>query len=86
MITDGLIYSELLDLLQKRPAEARGGMFGTLISLTPLTLQVRGKAISQGLFYPRGTVFHQEDLGSTFALLPCEEGFLILFQTEEEAT
>lgn len=76
------VYSELLDLLAPEPGEAPCGLFGTLTGLSPLTVTVRGTAVSRGLFYPRGTVFRQEDLGREVALLPCEEGFLILFQVE----
>lgn len=76
------VYSELLDLLLREPADTAAGLFGTLTGLSPLTVTVRGTAVSRGLFYPRGTAFRQEDLGREVALLPCEEGFLILFQVE----
>lgn len=76
------VYSELLDLLAPAPGEVSCGLFGTLTGLSPLTVTVRGAAVSRGLFYPRGTVFRREDLGREVALLPCEEGFLILFQVE----
>lgn len=76
------VYSELLDLLLREPPDAAVGLFGTLTGLSPLTVTVWGTAVSRGLFYPRGTVFRPEDLGREVALLPCEEGFLILFQVE----
>lgn len=72
------VYSELLDLLLREPEGTAGGLFGTLTALSPLTVTVRGTAVSRGLFYPRGTVFRQEDLGQEVALLPCEGGFWIL--------
>ncbi|MBE6995155.1 MAG: hypothetical protein E7429_00250 [Ruminococcaceae bacterium] len=83
MGTNGMIYGELLDLLRTKPSASPAGLFGTLTALSPLTLRVRGREISRGLFCPRGTVFGQEDLGREVALLPCEEGFVILFQIEE---
>lgn len=83
MRTSGMIYGELLDLLQQKPAAAVGGLFGTLTGLSPLTVQIQGREVDQGLFCPRGTVFQQEDLGTEVALLPCAGGFLILFQVEE---
>ncbi|MBE6963491.1 MAG: hypothetical protein E7443_02680 [Ruminococcaceae bacterium] len=86
MGTNGMIYGDLLDLLQTKPAGNPVGLFGTLTSLSPLTLQVRGREISRGLFCPHGTTFEQEDLGCEVALLPCEEGFVILFQIEEAST
>lgn len=72
------VYSELLDLLVREPPEAPPGLFGTLTSVSPLAVAVRGTAVTRGLFYPRGTRFHPEDIGRELALLPCEEGFLIL--------
>ena len=38
--------------------------------------------IAGALFLPRGTRFQKEDIGREVALLPCEEGFLILCITE----
>lgn len=76
------VYSELLDLLVRQPEEAPPGLFGTLTSVSPLTVTIRGTAVTRGLFYPRGTVFHREDIGKELAVLPCEEGFLLLFFSE----
>lgn len=76
------VYSELLDLLAPEPGDAPPGLFGTLTAVSPLTVTVRGTAVSRGLFYPKGMTFHREDLGRELALLPCEEGFLILFFVE----
>lgn len=86
MRTSGMIYSELLDLLRQKPEKPTGGLFGTLTGLSPLTVQVQGRELRQGLFCPRGTVFQPEDLGTELALLPCAEGLLILFQVEEGNT
>lgn len=80
------VYSELLDLLVRQPEEAPPGLFGTLTAVSPLTVTVRGTAVTRGLFYPRGTKFRPEDIGKELALLPCEEGFLILFFSEGEGT
>ena len=72
------IYSELLELLCPRPSEPAPGLFGVLTAVSPLTVTVRGTVLTEGLFYPRDTVFRQEDIGREAALLPCEEGFWIL--------
>jgi len=76
------VYSELLDLLVREPEEVPPGLFVTLTSVSPLTVALRGAAVSRGLFYPRGMTFHPEDIGREVAVLPCEEGFLILFFVE----
>ena len=72
------VYSELLELLMPERDGASGGVFGTLTAVSPLTVTVRGTVLTEGLFYPRDTVFRQEDIGREAALLPCEEGFWIL--------
>jgi len=77
------VYSELLDILLREPPDSPPGLFGTIAAVSPLMVRVRGRTLSRGLFYQRGTRFTEEDIGAEVALLPCEEGFLILFQTEE---
>lgn len=72
------VYSELLEILLREPEGTTGGLFGTLSSVSPLTVTVRGTKLTEGLFYPSGTVFHKEDIGREVALLPCEEGFWML--------
>ena len=72
------VYSELLELLRPQPESAPAGLFGTLTAISPLTVTVRGTALTEGLFYPAGTVFRKENIGRELALLPCEEGFWIL--------
>lgn len=72
------VYSELLEILLREPEGTTGGLFGTLSSISPLTVTVRGTKLTEGLFYPYGTVFRREDIGREVALLPCEEGFWIL--------
>ena len=72
------VYSELLELLMPEWDGSPGGVFGTLTAISPLTVTVRGTALTEGLFYPSGTRFREEDVGRTAALLPCEEGFWIL--------
>lgn len=75
------VYAALLDML--RPEEDGPPVFfGTLVATSPLTIAVEGAEITQGLFYPRGTVFYEEHIGREYALLPCEGGFLLLFQVE----
>lgn len=76
------VYSELLDLLVREPGEVPPGLFGTLTAVSPLTVSVRGTDVTEGLFIPRGMTFHWQDIGRELALLPCEEGFLILFFVE----
>ena len=72
------VYSELWELLRPEVPDAPAGLFGTLTAISPLTVTVRGTALTEGLFYPSGTRFREEDVGRTAALLPCEEGFWIL--------
>ena len=72
------VYSELLELLRPRQESAPAGLFGTVTAVSPLTVTLRGTALTEGLFYPSGTRFREEDVGRTAALLPCEEGFWIL--------
>ena len=72
------VYSELLELLLPEWDGSAGGVFGTLTAISPLTVTVRGTALTEGLFYPSGTVFRKEDIGREVALLVCEEGFWIL--------
>lgn len=72
------VYSELLELLMPERDGSAGGVFGTLTAISPLTVTVRGTPLTEGLFYPAGTVFRKENIGRELALLPCEEGFWIL--------
>lgn len=76
------VYSELLDLLVREPPEVPAGLFGRLASVAPLTVMLRGTAVTEGLFWPSGMRFRQEDVGREVAVLACEEGFLILFFVE----
>ena len=80
------IYSELWELLSPAQAAASPVCFGTLAAVEPLTVTVGGTEITQNLFFPRGTVFYEEHIGRKLALLPCETGFLILFQVEGGTT
>ena len=72
------VYSELLEILLREPEGTTGGLFGTLTAISPLTVTVRGTALTEGLFYPDGARFREEDVGREVALLACEEGFWIL--------
>ena len=49
------VYSELLDLLVREPEETPAGLFGTLAAVSPLTVNIRGTAVTEGLFVPRGS-------------------------------
>ena len=72
------VYSELLDLLVREPEETPAGLFGTLAAVSPLTVNIRGTAVTEGLFVPRGMSFRREDLGGGRALRPCAARLLIL--------
>ena len=76
------VYSELWELLRPVQADTSPVCFGTLADVAPLTVTIGDTSITKNLFYPRGTVFHEDHIGRTLALLPCEDGFLILFQAE----
>lgn len=76
------VYSLLLDLLTRAPEERTPGLFGTVSGVSPLTVRIRGREISRGLFVPKGTRYTREDIGREAALIPCEGGFLVLFLTE----
>lgn len=76
------VYSALLDVLQRQPEGHPGVLFGTLTSTSPLTIRVGDTDIDRQLFYPRGMVFHVEQIGREMAVFPCENGFLILFEVE----
>lgn len=72
------VYSELWELLRPERESAPAGLFGRVTAVSPLTVTVRGTKLTEGLFYPDGTVFLEEDIDREVALLPCEEGFWIL--------
>ena len=76
------VYAALLDVLYPKGQTSPVGLFGTLTAISPLTVRLRDTEISSGLFYPRGTTFREEHIGQELALLPCEEGFFILFQVQ----
>ena len=80
------VYHELLELLCPRQETSCPVLFGTLSGVDPLQITVGETEIRQGLRHPRGMLFQKEDLGRELALLPCGNGFLILFQTEEGET
>ena len=74
------VYSELWALLRpEKSLDGGGALFGTLAGVSPLTVRVGGCEVSEGLFRPAGMSLRAEDVGRTLALLPCEEGFLLLF-------
>ena len=79
---NGNIYSQLLDLLQPETAQLSGCIFGTLAGVDPLRVRVGGREITQGLFYPAEKVFHVKQIGQNLALLPCENGLLVLCEVE----
>lgn len=80
---NGNIYSQLLDMLRSDGAQQGGCIFGTLTGVDPLRIRVGEREITQGLFYPAEKMFHVEQIGQILALLPCENGLLILFEVEE---
>ena len=77
------LYSDLLDILKQDRTVPTGCIFGTLSGVDPLAVRVGGRTITQGLCYPAEKVFRAEQIGRNFALLPCENGLLILFEVEE---
>ena len=80
------VYSELLELLSPKTPQATPGLVGTLTDYAPLTVTVRGTALTEGLMYPIGMTFDEYDVGKSVALLPWEGGFFILFFTEGGST
>lgn len=72
------VYSELWAMLNREKPADLAGLFGTLTAISPVTVTVRGTALTEGLFFPSGTRFTREDIGRTVALLVCEEGFWFL--------
>ncbi len=72
------VYSELWAMLNREKPADPAGLFGTLTAISPVTVTVRGTALTEGLFFPSGTRFTREDIGRTVALLVCEEGFWFL--------
>lgn len=69
-------------LRPEKSLDGGGALFGTLAGISPLTVRVGGCEVSEGLFRPAGMSLRAEDVGRTLALLPCEEGFLLLFFVE----
>lgn len=69
------VYSELLELLTPERKDAPAGLFGTLTAVSPLTVTVRGTALTEGLFYLQGTVFREEDIGKELARCPARRAF-----------
>lgn len=76
------VYHELLELLNPQKEAVPAVCFGSIAEVEPLTVSVGGAAIDRRLFYPRGSVFDEKDIGKTVALLPCQGGFLLLFCVE----
>ena len=69
-------------LRPEKSLDGGGALFGTRAGISPLTVRVGGCEVSEGLFRPAGMSLRAEDVGRTLALLPCEEGFLLLFFVE----
>lgn len=77
------VYGELWELLKpEKDLDGGGALFGVLMGVSPLTVRVGGCEVSEGLFRPAGMSIRAEDIGRTLALVPCEEGFLLLFFVE----
>ena len=81
---DSNIYSRLLDVLAPTGPQQGGVVFGTLTGVEPLRVRVGEREITRGLIYPAEKMFHVEQIGQNLALLPCENGLLILFEVEGE--
>lgn len=75
------VYTELWELLRPKTQDGQdgGALFGTLSGVSPLSVTLGDTVLTQGIFFPAGMTFRDSDVGRTVALLPCEEGFLLLF-------
>jgi len=73
------VYSELWELLRPQQTQECGALFGTVKSVSPLTIRVGETVIEQGLSHSADMSFTASDIGRSVALLPCEAGFLVLF-------
>lgn len=73
------VYSELWQLLKPKEIQEGGALFGTVTGASPLCVSVGETVLTDGLYKPSGMSITGCDIGRTVALLPCEEGFLILF-------
>lgn len=74
------VYSELWALLRPvQSLEGGGALFGTLTGVSPLSVRVGETELSEGLYRNAALVPRAEDIGRIVALLPCTEGFLLLF-------
>ena len=80
------MYQELWALLRPKENGSPAGLPGVITSLSPLTVSIRGEEISQNLFVPSGLSLQEDDLGRTAAVLPLEDGFLILGTIREVGT
>ena len=76
------VYSELLELLRPDCPTQSPVIFGKLSGLSPLSVTVGEEKLSEGLLRLASLQLDKTDLGREAALLPCQEGFLILGITE----
>ena len=77
------VYQELWALLRPHETGAPTAVSGVLTSLSPLAVSVRGEVLSQGLLAAADLALEEQDLGRTVALLPMEEGLLLLCPIRE---
>jgi len=80
------VYQELWALLRPKENSSPVGLPGVIASLSPLTVSLRGEAVSQGLFVPASLSLCEDDLGQTVAVLPLEGGLLVLGTIREVGT
>ena len=76
-------YQELWALIRPKEKDSPAGLSGIITSLSPLTVAVRGEEISQGLLLCDELVLGAADIGRQAALLPVEDGLLLLCLMKE---
>lgn len=76
------VYSELLELLTPSAVSAPTVLFGTLCNHKPVTVEIDGTQLQEGLVCNASLPLRETDIGKEVALLPCADGFLILCYTE----
>ena len=77
------VYSELWALLKpEKSLNGGGALFAELAGVSPPALRFGETEVREGLFRPANLTLRAEDVGRTVAVLPCEEGFLLLLFVE----
>lgn len=69
------VYSELLELLTAGAEGRPAGLFGTLTADSPLTVTVRGTALTEGLFYSKGRYSVRRTSAGNWRCCPARRAF-----------